>query len=412
MNESTQIICPNCGHAFSVEAVLAHQLEEELKKKFENEKAQLLKDINSQKESLKEKEKNLETLRLQQEEIILERLEEQKSILRNQLLEEVQAEHQKEIKSLQDEIIERKNENQKLKDKEIELERLKRKFDERDKELQLEYEKKLNAKRAEIEEVISKREQEKNQMLLMEKDKKLEDLKKQIKEMERKAEQGSMQLQGEVQELAIEDILTDMFKYDEISEVPKGKKGADAIHIVKNNSLDSCGKIIYESKRTKSFSNSWIEKLKVDRLREKADVAVLITKVLPEGINSVGVIEDIWICDFNSFPGLALALREGLINVNRALASQINRGDKMNMLYNYLTSNEFKLQIESIIEGFMNLKDSIAKERIAMEKLWKEREKQIEKVLLNTTNFYGAIKGIAGKAIPSVPLLELPSGER
>jgi len=270
----------------------------------------------------------------------------------------------------------------------------------------------LNSKQREIEEVISKRERERIELTLSEKEKKLEDLRKQIKEMERKAEQGSMQLQGEVQERAIEEILRDLCMFDEIQEVPKGKRGADVIQTVRDDAYKTCGKIIYESKRTKTFNTGWIEKLRKDQLAERADIAVLVSQVLPHDSRASIVIQDgVWICNYQSFQGLVLALRDGLIKVHQASESQKYKGDKLNMLYNYLTSNEFRLQIETIIEDFLNLRESIQKERVAMEKLWAEREKQLEKVLLNTSNFFGAIKGIAGSEIPAVSLLELPGTE-
>jgi len=315
------------------------------------------------------------------------------------------------LNELNTEIDERKKEVQALKDKEIELERLKRKYDERDKELELEYEKKLSQKMSNYEQKLLEREGEKTDMKLREKDKQLDDMRKQIDEMKRKAEQGSTQLQGEVGELALEDLLKEMFPSDNIQEVPKGRKGADIIHTVVDADGTECGKIVYEAKRTKNFHKNWIEKLKKDQLAEKADIAVLISEVLPDDVQNIGVIDDVWVCDFRSFRGLVLSLRQGIIRLSGAMEAQTNKGDKMEMLYNYLTSNEFKMQIDSIMDGFMNLKESIDKERFAMEKLWKEREKQLEKVLMSTSHFYGSIKGIAGSALPSVPALELPEGD-
>ncbi len=242
---------------------------------------------------------------------------------------------------------------------------------------------------------ILEREGEKTEMKIREKDKQLDDMRKQIDEMKRKAEQGSTQLQGEVGELALEDILNEMFPSDNIQEVPKGRKGADIVHTVIDADGTECGKIVYESKRTKNFHKNWIEKLKKDQLAEKADIAVLISEVLPEDIQNIGLIDDVWVCDFRSFRGLVLSLRQGIIRLSSAIEAQTNKADKMELLYDYLTSNEFKLQIESIMDGFMNLKGSIDKERFAMEKLWKEREKQLEKVLKSTSHFYGSIKGIA-----------------
>ncbi len=224
--------------------------------------------------------------------------------------------------------------------------------------------------------------------------------------MQRKAEQGSMQLQGEVLELALEELLKNTFPFDEIEEVGKGVKGADCIQHVRNALAQPCGKIIYESKRTKAFTNEWIDKLKSDMRATQADIAVIVTEVLPKDMDHFGMKDGVWICRFVDLKALAFLLRDSLIKIHSALATQDNKGDKMQLLYNYLTGNEFKQQIEAIVEGFVFLRESLIKEKLQMEKIWKEREKQLDKVLLNTTHFYGSVKGIAGNAVGDIKLLE------
>lgn len=227
--------------------------------------------------------------------------------------------------------------------------------------------------------------------------------------MRRKAEQGSMQLQGEVQELALEEILNSLFPYDQISEVGKGAKGADVIHTVKNKLGADCGKILYESKRTKSFSNEWVNKLKADAISTKADICIIVSEALPEGVDRIGQKDGVWICTFYDLKGLVTVLRESLIKLNEAYSSQTNKGEKMQMLYDYLISNEFRLQVGAIIEGFTDLHNNYVQEKRAMERIWKHREKQLEKVLLNTNHFIGSIKGIAGSSIPD--LKQIGSGD-
>jgi len=409
--QSTEVKCPSCNTVINVEDIISQQLEEEMRAELKSKEEQLRKQYEGRESELLERESELKKEKLEIEVSIKERLEDEREKLKNELKIKVKEDYDKQLNELNTEIDERKKEVQALKDKEIELERLKRKFDERDKELELVYEKKLSQKMSDYEQTILEREGEKTDMKLREKDKQLDDMRKQIDEMKRKAEQGSTQLQGEVGELALEDILKEMFPSDTIQEVPKGRKGADIVHTVVDAQGTECGKIVYEAKRTKNFHKNWIEKLKKDQLAEKADIAVLISEVLPEGVQNIGLVDDVWLCDFRSFRGLVLSLRQGIIRLSGAMEAQTNKGDKMEMLYNYLTSNEFKMQIDSIMDGFMNLKESIDKERFAMEKLWKEREKQLEKVLLSTSHFYGSIKGIAGSALPSVPLLELPEGD-
>ena len=196
------------------------------------------------------------------------------------------------------------------------------------------------------------------------------------------------------------------------------KRGADVIHNVRNRLVVDCGKILYESKRTKSFVQDWIPKLKADAISVKADVLIIITEALPDGIDKIGQRDDVWICNFFDFKGLVMVLRESLINISEAYSTKTNKGEKMQMLYDYLTSNEFLLQANAIIEGFNGLQDSYIREKRAMERIWKEREKQLEKVLLNTNHFIGSIKGIAGNSIPQLKeigardnILDLPGNE-
>ena len=226
--------------------------------------------------------------------------------------------------------------------------------------------------------------------------KQLDDQKKLAEEMKRKADQGSMQLQGEVQELLLEEILKSTFPYDTVSEVGKGVRGADCIQTVRNNFGVEAGKIIYESKRTKDFSNEWIEKLKSDMRILGADVAIIVTQTFPKDMDRFGEKDGVYICTFSEVRSVALLLRNGLLKIYDAKKSQDNKGDKMVMLYDYLTSNEFGEQWNAIREGFMNMKLSIQRERDAMEKLWKAREKQLEKVLLNAAHIKGSVEGIAG----------------
>jgi hypothetical protein len=205
-----------------------------------------------------------------------------------------------------------------------------------------------------------------------------------------------MQSQGEAQELLLEDLLRTTFPYDRIEEVGKGVRGADCIQVVCNQYGQECGKIIYESKRTKDFGGDWIEKLKTDMRSQGADIAVIVTQAMPKDMNRFGAKDGVWICSFAEVQALAYVLRDGLLKIAIATQSKENKGDKMNLLYHYLTSNEFAEQWKAIREGFMSMKLSIQKERDAMEKLWKSREKQLEKVLLNAAHIRGSIEGISG----------------
>ena len=279
-------------------------------------------------------------------------------------------------------------------------------LEEKQKNMEVEIEKRFLEKRKEIEESAIKKEQEIFDLKTKEYKLQMEQQQKLIEELKRKSEQGSMQLQGESQELLLEEILQSYFPFDIIEEVEKGVEGADCIQVIRNNSNTICGKIIYESKRTKAWSNGWIDKLKADMRNSGSDVAILVTQVFPKDMEKFGEKDGVWICTFNEVSSVAQLLRNGIIKIYEAQKSQENKGDKMQLLYNYLTGIEFRGQMESIVEGFMAMKQSIMKERIQMEKLWKEREKQLEKVLLSTSGLYGSVKGIAGAGVSNIPLLD------
>jgi hypothetical protein len=244
------------------------------------------------------------------------------------------------------------------------------------------------------------------QMRMKELEKQLEDQKKLAEEMRRKAEQGSTQLQGEIQELALEEMLKTAYPFDIITEVGKGVRGADCIQTVRNNFGQVCGKIIYESKRTTNFSADWIEKLKADMRSLGAEIAVLVTKTMPKDMECFGIKDGVWICSYGEVKALTNVLRDGIIRIAGAVKSQENKGDKMHLLYDYLTSSEFAEQWKAIREGFMSMKLSIQRERDTMEKLWKAREKQLEKVLLNAAHIRGSVEGISGMDSVDLNLLE------
>jgi len=406
MSNNSTIKCPNCKHEFPIGNALALEIENEIK-------ARYLKRFNEDKQALEAEKARLaaetEALKVQaenQDKLLNDKVR----LAREQLTEEARKKAAEEMNQrfelLNKELTEK---SQKLKDsegKELELLKKQREIQEREDRLKLELEKQLLERQKEIEEKAKKMEGERFELKIKELEKKLEDQVQMAETMRRKMEQGSMQLQGEVQELALEELLRGSFPFDRIEEVSKGVKGADCMQIVVNAQAVECGKIIYESKRTKAFTNEWIEKLKLDMRNQKADIAVIVTETLPRDMSSFGFKEGVWICRFNEVKALAHLLRDSLIRISQAMVSQENKGDKMHMLYDYLTGNEFRRHIEAVVEGFVSMKETIGREKLQMEKLWKEREKQLEKVLLNTTQFYGSIKGIAGNAVGDLKLLE------
>ncbi|MDA8886770.1 DUF2130 domain-containing protein, partial [Bacteroidia bacterium] len=251
-------------------------------------------------------------------------------------------------------------------------------------------------------------EREANMLREKEFQKQLEDQKKLIDEMKRKAEQGSMQLQGEIQELALEELLRTSYPFDKIDEVGKGTRGADCVQTIVNNRQQTCGSIVYESKRTKNFAGDWIDKLKQDQITAKADIAVLVTQTMPTGMERFGEKDGVWVCGFHEVKSLSYVLREMLLKTQSVKSSEENKGDKMELLYSYLTSNEFVQNIQRIVENYDGMINQLNSEKKAMHKIWAQREKSIWVVQENIGSLFGSIKGIAGNALTTSSVLELP----
>ncbi|MBI1931191.1 MAG: DUF2130 domain-containing protein [Ignavibacteriales bacterium] len=412
---STNIKCPNCGIEIDVQDIISHQLEEDLKKEFNAKLADEKKKFDAQAASLKKEKEEFEKQREKENEIFDERLaekvKEEKEKFSVDLKKKLEKEQSEQFAELQKELNEKSEQIKELNKSKAEIEKLKREKNELKESIEAEAQRTLNQKLNEEKEKIRKSESDKVELKLREYEKQIEDQKKLVEEMKRKQEQGSMQMQGEVQELVIEEWLTNNFPLDTIDEIKKGARGADCLQIVNTRTRQNCGTIYYESKRTKDFQKSWIEKFKEDIREKGANIGVLVTDAMPSDMDRMGMRDGIWICSFEEFKGLCFVLRESLIQISNALASQENKGDKMSMLYDFLTSNEFRMQIEAIVEGFTQMKIDLESEKRAMQRLWSTREKQIEKVVTNTVNMYGSIKGIAGTAIGSVKALELPEGD-
>lgn len=259
----------------------------------------------------------------------------------------------------------------------------------------------INRNSIELKNSLKNEIEEQYQQKINESIEKNQQLMKQVKDMEQKLQQGSMQIQGEAQEVELENYLRSNFNNDIINEVPKGMRGADIILSVKNE-FQICGKIVIESKNTKQFNKEWIQKVKEDTLIVKGDLSIIVTKTLPIENETVSIIDDVWICSVTSFKILIFALRDGLIKYHKAKETNSNRTDKINILYNYLTSNEFKAQLDGMISGFNNMEHNLKKEKLFMEAHWKKQEKELEKAVRSAIEFYGSIKGIAGDGIPDI----------
>lgn len=401
---STEVKCPSCGHLFPLEEAIGKEYEQELRDKM----------IAWQKKKDEEFLKKEEDFKVQQKALSLkyeQQLAQEKINLEEAVRKSIAVDFENKLNFLENA---NKENQEKLKlagQKELEFLKKEQELKTRAEEMEIEIQRKMQTERNQIVEQIKKQELEKNQLKetehqlrIKEFEKQLEDQKKLVDEMRRKAEQGSMQLQGEVQELILEEVLRVTFPFDQIGEVGKGVRGADCIQVVRNKFGQDCGKIIYESKRTKDFANDWIDKLKKDMRKEGVDVAVIVTQTYPKGMSCFGERDGVWICSFEEVKAVAYVLRDGILRLYNSSKSQENRGDKMHMLYDYLTGTEFSEQWKAIREGYMSMRLSIHRERDAMEKMWKMREKQLDKVLLNASSIKGSIEGIAGADTISLSL--------
>jgi hypothetical protein len=381
---SNNITCPKCGHSFALGEAEAEEYKKELRKEMQTYKEKKDAEIKKREEEF-EKEK-----------LLLQ------SVVQQKTREELQVK----MNAMEEDSRRKTQQLHELQKKEMELLRERNDLEQKAKNIEVEIEKRLLEDRKKMEHDITEREKELFDLRMKEKELQLDSMKKTIEDLKRKSEQGSMQSQGEAQELVLEDKLREFFPFDTVVEVGKGVEGADCILIVRNSIGNECGKIIFESKRTKGWNNVWIDKLKNDMRNKQADLAILVTQVFPKGMDCFGERDGIWLCTFKELFGMASALRNAIIRIAESKKAEENKGEKMQMLYNYLTGIEFRQQIEAIVEGFISIKNSISKERIQMEKIWKEREKQLDKVLLSTSGMYGSVKGIAGASVQNIPLLE------
>jgi hypothetical protein len=374
-------------------------------------------EVDKDKQAVQQQKDLLARQQEQQEQEVQKRLSIEKQKLQQDLQESIRrsiaSDYENRMKMLQQSCEESSEKLKEARQRELEFLQKEQRLKQKEAELEVQLQKRFNDERErlskEIREVESQKlhqQETEFKLRLAEKEKQLEDQKRLAEEMRKKAEQGSMQLQGEVQELMLEDMLKAGFPFDRVVPVGKGIRGADCVQVICNPFGHECGKIIYESKRTAHFSNEWIEKLKADMRAQGADIAVIVTQTLPRDMERFGEKDGIYICNFAEVRSLATVLRTSILKVFALTKSQEKRGDKMNLLYDYLTSNEFSEQWKAIREGFMSMRLSIQREREQMERMWKWREKQLEKVLLNATHIRGSIEGIAGADAINLTLLE------
>jgi hypothetical protein len=320
-------------------------------------------------------------------------------------------ERAKELADLQEVLKERDAKLAEAQNAQAELIRKQRELDDAKRELELTVEKRVQEGLDATHERARKEAEEALGLKLSESQQTITSMQKQIEELKRKAEQGSQQLQGEVLELELEARLTSKFPIDNIVPVPKGEFGGDVLQCVVSPLGQVCGTILWESKRTKNWSDGWLSKLRDDQRTAKAEVAVLVSQALPKGVDSFDCVNGVWVAHPRAAIPVAMYLRQMLIEVSLARQSSEGQKTKAEVVYQYLIGPRFRLRVEAIVEAFSSMQDDLAKEKKAIMKQWAKRETQIERVMEATVGMYGDLQGIAGKSLQEVEGLSLPALE-
>ncbi len=417
MTEPT-IICPNCKAEIRLTDSLAAPLVEATRKEYERRLGQKDTEIAERESAVRKREAELLKAQESIEDRVAERLKaEREKIAADEARKAKQAlaidldQKSKEIADLQGCLKQRDERLKEAQKAQTDLLRKQRELDDAKRELDLNVEKRVQGELSAIREKARKEAEEESRLKVAERDHTIASMQKQIEELKRKAEQGSQQLQGEVQELELEAILRARFSHDTIEPVPKGDHGGDVLHLVVGPLGQLCGTILWESKRTKNWSDSWLAKLRDDQRAAKAEIAIIVSQALPREIDTFDLKEGIWVAHPRAAIPVAISLRQSLIEL--ALARQALNGQqsKMEIVYQYLTGPRFRQRVQAIVEAFSSMQDDLAREKKAITKQWAKREEQIERVMQATVGMYGDLQGIAGKTLQEIEGLEVSALE-
>jgi hypothetical protein len=407
------VLCPECRSEIKLTESLAAPLLETVRRDYERRLAQKESDITKRETAIqqridlleKEKQSLHETLtqRIAQERtrISAEEAQKAKLALGNEL--DVKARELIELQRLLQERDEKLAAAQKT---QAEWIRKQRELDDARRELELTIEKRVQTGLEQTREKAKREAEEELKLRVLEKDQTITAMQKQIEELKRRAEQGSQQLQGEVQELELEALLGAKFPRDTIRPVPKGEFGGDVLQRIFGPTGQACGTILWECKRTKNWSDTWLPKLREDQRTARAEIAVLISAVLPKEIDTFGFIGEVWVAHPKVALPVALALRQSLIEAAAARQAAEGQQTKMEMVYQYLTGPRFRQRIQAIVEAFSSMKDDLDREKKAITRQWAKREEQIDRVMQATVGMYGDLQGIAGRTLQEIEGLE------
>jgi len=421
MTEPT-IVCPNCKTEIKLTESLAAPLIESTRRQFEQRLAQKDSEIIQREQTMREKEKQLAEDKRKLEDQVASQVAEQLKAERVRVIAEESRKAKlasaAELESKARELVELQ-EVLKIRDEKLaeaqkaqaELIKKQRELDDARRELELTVEKRVQDGLTEVRTLARKEAEDEQKLKVMEKEQTIAAMQKQIEDLKRRAEQGSQQLQGEVQELELENLLRMKFPYDAIEPVPKGEFGGDVLHRVVGAGGQASGTILWEFKRTKNWSDPWLVKLRDDQRTAKAEIAVIVSQVLPKGVETFELIEGVWVTHPRAALPVAMILRQSLLELALARQSSEGQQTKTEMVYQYLTGPRFRQRVEAIVEAFSTMQEDLDKERKAIMKQWAKREEQIERVMGATVGMYGDLQGIAGKSLQEIEGLEFPALE-
>lgn len=406
-----KINCPNCNFEIPLTEALSSRIKSQLKNEYEAEARKKEQELRAAQEKLAQEKKEIEEREKNMENMLNEKLRAEQVRMRENLKKEIEEKSGVELAFLKEQNARREKELEAARRMELQWRKEREEFEEKKKNFELELKRKIDEEKNIIVEKTKMEMANDMQMKMREKEKQMEMLQKTIEELKRKSEQGSMQIQGEVQEEELKELLGHKFPQDIVEDVPTGVNGADLIQQVNTNFGEKCGVILWESKNTKNWSNDWIKKLKDDQIIAKADICILVSRALPEGVKDFSFMSGVWVCDYQFVISLASALRIHLKDIAKIKNSLVGREEKMENLYKYLSGNQFKNRVENIVMAFSSMKSDLDTEKRSMQRIWSKREKEIERVIENTSGMYGELQGIIGAALPQVESLELPAGE-
>ncbi|WP_447971010.1 DUF2130 domain-containing protein [Nitrospira sp. M1] len=415
MTEPT-IICPKCQNEIKLTESLAAPLLETTKQDYERRLAQKDADAAKREAVLGAREAAIARERETLDSQVAEKLKRERVKISAEEAKKARLEigtdleqKSKELSELQSVLKQRDEKLAEAQNAQVELLKKQRELDDAKRELDLTVEKRVQEGLTVTREQAKKEAEESLSLKVKEKEQTISSMQKQIEELKRRAEQGSQQLQGEVQELELETLLTTKFPMDQIQPVPKGEYGGDVLQRVVSGFGQPCGTILWESKRTKNWSDGWLTKLREDQRQAKAEIAVIVSQALPKDVETFELLDGVWVTHPKAALPVAIVLRHTLMEVASARQASEGQQTKMEMVYQYLMGPRFRQRVQAIVEGFTSMQEDLDKERKVIMKQWAKREEQIERVMQSTVGMYGDLQGIAGKTLQEIEGLELTS---